>query len=113
MSRGWDVEWAASGPEARAVTRAPCLVRGQFFSLGGLLASYARTRSTLAPWTLSAAVLVALASWDPMARGGGFDITLLGLAAYELLIALTQPAARTGVLPGLDSETLRPAHELL
>ena len=67
------------------------LPRGDFFSLGGLLAPCARTPGSLAPWTLSAAILVALASWDPLARGGPFDITLLGLAAYELLIALTRP----------------------
>jgi hypothetical protein len=67
----------------------PRLPRGDFFSLGGVLAPYAG-RGSLAPWLLSATVLVALASWDPFARGGHFDITLLGLAAYELLIALTQ-----------------------
>ena len=100
--------WAVSGREARAVTGAPRLARGQFFSLGGLLAPYARKGSTLAPWTLSAAVLVALASWDPLARGGGFDITLLGLAAYELLIALTHPAESTGVLAE-DLEDITPA----
>jgi hypothetical protein len=68
----------------------PRLPRGDFFSLGGVLAPYLTRRHTLAPWTLSAAVLVALASWDPVATGGGFDVTLLGLAAYELLIALTR-----------------------
>ncbi len=58
------------------------------------MASYIGARNTLAPWTLSAAVLVALASWDPLVTGGGFDVTLLGLAAYELLIALTRPMER-------------------
>ena len=64
---------------------------GEFFSLGGVLAPYARTQRLLAPWLLSAAILVALASWDQLTRGGPFDVTLLGLAAYELLIALTRP----------------------
>jgi hypothetical protein len=63
---------------------------GEFFSLGGLLAPYAPSRASIAPWLLTAAVLVALASWDPLTRGGRFDAVLLGLAAYELLIALTR-----------------------
>ena len=71
--------------------RARLLAPGEFFSLGGVLAPYARTQRSLAPWLLSAAILVALASWDQLTRGGPFDITLLGLAAYELLIALTRP----------------------
>ena len=66
------------------------LPTGDFFSLGGILATWTRTPGSIAPWTLSAAVLIALASWDPLARGGAFDATLLGLAAYELLIALTR-----------------------
>ena len=52
---------------------------------------FARTPGSLAPWLLSAAVLVSLACWDPLARGGRVDSILLGLAAYELLIALTRP----------------------
>jgi hypothetical protein len=77
-----------------ATGRQPLLARlpkGEVFSLGSVLAACVRTRTPLAPWTLSAAILVALASWDPIARGGRFDMILLGLAAYELLIALTQP----------------------
>jgi hypothetical protein len=70
------------------------LPRGDFFSLGGILATWTRTPGSIAPWTLSAAVLMALASWDPLAKGGAFDATLLGLAAYELLIALTRSENR-------------------
>jgi hypothetical protein len=73
------------------------LPKGEFFSLGSVLAACVRTRTPLAPWTLSAAILVALASWDPLVRGGRFDMILLGLAAYELLIALTQPRPETKV----------------
>lgn len=80
----------ASGRGAGIFVRAP---RGGFFSLGGVLALYAGPSGSLAPWLLSSAALVALASWDPLARGAPFDITLLGLAAYELLIALTRPEA--------------------
>jgi hypothetical protein len=72
---------------------------GEFFSLGGLLAPYAPTHGSLAPWLLTAAVLVALASWDPLTRGGRFDAVLLGLAAYELLIALTRTTGEARVSP--------------
>ena len=77
-----------------ATGRQPLLARlpkGEFFSLGSVFAACVGTRTPLAPWTLSAAILVALASWDPIARGGRFDMILIGLAAYELIIALTQP----------------------
>ena len=63
--------------------------RGEFFSLGGLLAPYATTRLVLAPWAFSAALLMALAFWDPLARGAEPDAVLIGLACYELLIGLT------------------------
>jgi hypothetical protein len=73
---------------------------GDFFSVGGMLAAYGRhSGGSLAPWLLSASVLVALASWDPLATGGRFDMILLGLAAYELLIAITRP--KCDVLGGL------------
>lgn len=64
-------------------------VRGDFFSIGGLLAPHATTRLALAPWAFAAALLTTLAMWDPVARGGEADVILLGLAAYELLIGLT------------------------
>jgi hypothetical protein len=91
VDRGREARFDASGPRARP---SPCPPRRGFFSLGGLLAPCARTPGSLAPWILSAAVLVALASWDPIARSGHFDVTLLGLAAYELLIGLTLPGGR-------------------
>ena len=65
--------------------------RGEFFSLGGLLVPYVKTPASFAPWTLSAAMLLAVAAWDPFMNGGRFDAILFGLAAYELLIGLTQP----------------------
>ena len=68
--------------------------RGEFFSIGGLLAPFATTRLTLAPWAFSAALLTVLAWWDPVARGGEFDSILMGLAAYELLIGLTTEPRR-------------------
>jgi len=84
----------------------PRLPRGDFFSLGGVLAPYLTRRHTLAPWTLSAAVLVALASWDPVVTGGGFDVTLLGLAAYELLIALTRRWSQSSSPPSSSAVTV-------
>ena len=76
--------WSSDRPSRRARRW-----RGEFFSIGGLLAPFATTRLTLAPWAFSAALLTALAWWDPVARGGEFDAILMGLAAYELLIGLT------------------------
>lgn len=84
---------------AAGASRKSRVLRGEFFSLGGLLAPYATTRLALAPWAFSAAVLATLASWDPVFRGGEFDAILIGLACYELLIGLTAerqpPRART------------------
>jgi hypothetical protein len=65
--------------------------RGEFFSIGGLLVPFVKTPTSFAPWTLSAAMLLAFAAWDPSMNGGRFDAILFGLAAYELLIGLTQP----------------------
>jgi hypothetical protein len=64
--------------------------RGEFFSLGGLLAPHATSRLAVAPWAFSAALLTALAFSDPVLRGGEVDAILVGLAAYELLIGLTR-----------------------
>jgi hypothetical protein len=83
-----DRDWARSR-EGRRGALLRSMSPGEFFSLGGLLAPYATTQGSIAPWLLTASVLVALASWDPLTRGGRFDAVLLGLAAYELLIALT------------------------
>ena len=68
--------------------------RGDFFSLGGLFVPYVNTRTPFAPWTLSAAILLTLSCWDPIASGGRFDAILFGLAAYELLIGLTRSDER-------------------
>ena len=57
--------------------------RGEFFSLGGLLLPYVKTRTSFGPWTLSAATLLMFASWDPLMNGGPFDTILLGLTAYS------------------------------
>ena len=77
-----------------AAARREAAPRGDFFSLGGLLAPYATTKLALAPWAFAAALLTTLAFWDPLARGGEADAILLGLAAYELLIGLTATGRR-------------------
>ena len=82
-------------PDARPGTpaRAPRQARrwrGEFFSLGGLLA----------PWAFSAGLLTALAFSDPVLRDGEVDAILVGLAAYELLIGLTRDSDRASA-PGV------------
>ena len=93
-----DRDWAGSADRRRGALLHG-VSPGEFFSLGGLLApcAPAHAHGSLAPWLLTAAVLVALASWDPLTRGGRFDAVLLGLAAYELLIALTRTAGEAQV----------------
>jgi hypothetical protein len=91
-------------PDARPGTpaRAPRQARrwrGEFFSLGGLLAPYATSRLALAPWAFSAGLLTALAFSDPVLRDGEVDAILVGLAAYELLIGLTRDSDRASA-PG-------------
>jgi hypothetical protein len=84
-------------PNGCARQRIGGVPRGEFFSLGALLVPYVKTPTPCAPWTLSAAILLALAAWDPFINGGTFDAILFGLAAYELLIGLTQPPRRQAV----------------
>jgi hypothetical protein len=72
-------------------------MRGSFFSIGGLLAAARpRWQHGYRPWIVSASLLAMLALWDPILRGGRADFILLGLAAYELLIALTAEEGKSG-----------------
>jgi hypothetical protein len=74
---------------------------GSFFSLGSLLAPFLPARRPLLPWIVVASALAALGCWDAIAREGRVDAILLGLAAYELLIALTRgPAEHLAEAPG-------------
>jgi hypothetical protein len=62
--------------------------------MGGLLARYWRTRSPITPWIFASSVLTSGALWDTVRTGGPIDFIMLGLAAYELVIGLTEePAA--------------------
>jgi hypothetical protein len=62
----------------------------EFFSLGGVLATWWRPRNLVMPWVVSAAVLLLLSCWDVFGRAGRADFILIGLAGYELLIGLTE-----------------------
>ena len=60
------------------------------FSLGALLARAWKPAHALLPWALTSALLTTAAMWDFWARGGSIDYTVLGLAAYELMIGLME-----------------------
>jgi hypothetical protein len=47
-------------------------------------------RPGVLPWVLSGGTLTLLAFADVLSRGGNIDFIMLGLAAYELLIGLTE-----------------------
>lgn len=60
------------------------------FSLGALVARVWRPAYPLLPWALSSALLTTAAMWDFWSRGGVIDYTVLGLAAYELMMGLME-----------------------
>ena len=64
--------------------------RLEFFSLGGLLAFFWQTRHTLLPYVLAASTLSILSCWDLLRGAGQADFIMLGLAAYELTLGLTE-----------------------
>jgi hypothetical protein len=59
------------------------------FSLGGLIGRFWRPRRQWMPWTAAAAGLAIAGLYDLLTVGRGPDFILLGLAAYELLVGLT------------------------
>ena len=64
-----------------------------FFSLGGFLSRFWRPAYLLLPWAFTSAMLTVIALWDRWTRGGAIDYTVLGLAAYELMIGLMEEDA--------------------
>jgi hypothetical protein len=64
--------------------------RLEFFSLGGVLSILWRPPILELPWVVAAASLVLLSCWDVFKGAGRVDFILIGLAAYELLIGLTE-----------------------
>jgi hypothetical protein len=62
-----------------------------FFSIGGLIARWwPGGGAGIAPWIVASSVLMSGALWDWVRAGGVVDFVLLGLAAYELVIGLTE-----------------------
>jgi hypothetical protein len=64
-----------------------------FFSLGGFLSRFWRPAYILLPWAFTSAMLTVVALWDHWTRGGAIDYTVLGLAAYELMLGLMEEDA--------------------
>jgi len=64
----------------------------EFFSLGGVLATWWSPRNQVMPWIVAAIMLLLLSCWDVFGGAGRADFILIGLAGYELLIGLTEEA---------------------
>ena len=62
----------------------------EFFSLGGVLSMWWSPAFLELPWIVAAASLALLSCWDVFEGAGRVDFMLIGLAAYELLIGLTE-----------------------
>ena len=60
------------------------------FSLGALLARAWQPSYPLLPWALTGALLTTAAMWDFWSRGGAIEYTVLGLAAYQLMMGLME-----------------------
>jgi hypothetical protein len=67
--------------------------RLEFFSLGGVLATFWRPRRVALPWIVSAVLLMMLGGWDLLRGMGRFDLVMGGLAGYELVLGLTEDPA--------------------
>ncbi len=64
--------------------------RLEFFSLGGVLATFWSPRVQLLPWIGTASALILLGSWDLLRGAGRVDMIVMGLAGYELTIGLSE-----------------------
>ena len=80
----------------------PRTERHGLFSLGGLLARWWEPAYPLLPWAFTSAMLTLGGMWDYWSRGAAIDYTLLGLAAYELMIGLLEEPAPA---PGRQTAT--------
>ena len=67
------------------------------FSLGALVARVWRPAYPLLPWALTSALLTTSAVWDFCSRDGAIEYTVLGLAAYELMMGLMEDEVATVV----------------
>jgi hypothetical protein len=66
--------------------------RLEFFSLGGVVATFWKPRLQLLPWVGAASALILLSCWDVFRGAGRVDLIVMGLAGYELTIGLTEDA---------------------
>lgn len=64
----------------------------RLFSLGKVIAKFWHPRRNWMPWSAAALGLAFGAFFDTVRFGRAPDFILLGLAGYELLIGLTEPA---------------------
>ena len=78
--------------------------RLEFFSLGGVLSIWWSPTVLELPWIVTAASLVLLSCWDVFKGAGRVDFILIGLAAYELLIGLTEEKKEPTSSPRIISE---------
>ena len=78
--------------------------RLEFFSLGGVLSIWWSPTVLELPWIVTAASLVLLSCWDVFKGAGRVDFMLIGLAAYELLIGLTEEQKEPTRSPPIISE---------
>jgi hypothetical protein len=62
----------------------------EYFSLGGVIALVWAPRAQMLPWVIASMSLVTLGAWSMVTAAGRGDCVLLGsIAAYELIIGLT------------------------
>jgi hypothetical protein len=80
-----------------------------FFSGGGLLSVVWRPGYPLLPWALTSAMLTLAAMWDFWSRGAPIEFSLLGLAAYELMMGLMATSASEGAGPARAARAPSPA----
>jgi hypothetical protein len=63
----------------------------EYFSLGGVIAMVWAPRTQMLPWVVAALSLVSMGAWSMVTAAGRGDCVLLGsIAAYELIIGLTE-----------------------
>jgi hypothetical protein len=93
---------AADGPgrgvASSALVRLPRHL--EFFSLGGVLATFWKPQQPLFPWVGTSSVLMLLSCWDLFNGAGRVDLIVMGLAGYELTIGLTEDTHTTPVEDG-------------
>ena len=65
-------------------------MKSHLFSIGGTVSRFCSVGPAWAPGAFAALILSVGAFWDPLVRSGRVDFILLGLAGYELVLALTE-----------------------